>query len=59
MSSEVRYHVKALVLGKLHVFCLQSHQPNQNYPNLLSSTNVSIGLVENKIDNKIKLIITE
>ena len=58
-SSEVGHHItmaqKALILSKLHVFCLQSHQRNQNYPKLLSSTKL-VGLVENKIDNKIKLI---
>ena len=61
-SSEVGHHVamvqKALVLSKLHVFCLLSHQQNRTIQ-ILFQVQTLVGLVENKIDNKIKLNITE
>ena len=49
---------KALVLSKLHVFGLQSHQRNKNYPTF-TQVQMLIGLVKNKIYYKINLIITE
>ena len=50
---------KALVLSKLHMCFVCNHTNGIKTIQTYSQVQTLVGLVDNKIDNKIKLIITE